>query len=208
MISPWADLFGPNKNPLHQSGGFLNQPLPPVSQPAPPSLWNKPIKRTVFISHSHLHESESKAFLREFGSVFHSWYFGLSNKNDRINSNLTHWPPRLKFSQEVQKLITSEIHTHSAEPSCRRLLVPIEEVTNLLAEASKTLSTEVTLSMKVYVPRIDRGISYPVDQLHNIVLYDSSLPSASISFLFNNVTTLLEIQINRSSKYVKVSKEP
>lgn len=48
-----------------------------------------PIKRTVFISHSHLHESESKLFLREFGSVFHARHIGISNKNDRIKSNDT-----------------------------------------------------------------------------------------------------------------------
>lgn len=82
-------MFGPNKNPLHQSSGFLNLPPSPLSQPAPPSGWSEPVKRTVFLSHSHLHEWESKAFLREFGSVFHARHIGLSNKNDRIKSNDT-----------------------------------------------------------------------------------------------------------------------
>lgn len=56
-------------------------------QPIPGAVSTGPIRRTVFISHSHLHETETKAFLREFGSVFHARHIGLSNKNDRINSN-------------------------------------------------------------------------------------------------------------------------
>jgi hypothetical protein len=45
-----------------------------------------PIRRTVFISHSHLHESESKRFLLDFSEVFRARHIGLSNKQDRINS--------------------------------------------------------------------------------------------------------------------------
>ncbi len=47
------------------------------------------IKRTAFVSHSHLHESENKVFLREFGSVFHVRHIGPSKKNHQIKSNDT-----------------------------------------------------------------------------------------------------------------------
>lgn len=86
MPSPFDSLFNPYQSqpvssPIHEAiKGHLAAPLPTPS-------YSEPVRRTVFISHSHLHESESKAFLREFGSVFHARHIGLSNKNDRIKSN-------------------------------------------------------------------------------------------------------------------------
>ena len=65
----------------------LMTPVPSTPLPSMGSLSPGPVRRTVFISHSHLHESETKAFLTEFGSVFHQRHIGLSKKDDRIKSN-------------------------------------------------------------------------------------------------------------------------
>ena len=73
-----------------------------LGQPA--AIITAPVRRTVFISHSHLHESESKAFLREFGSVFIERHIGLSNKNDRIRSN----DPDYVMGRIRQELIQSK----------------------------------------------------------------------------------------------------
>ena len=44
------------------------------------------VRRTVFISHSHLHESETNQFLKDFQGVFISRHIGVSNRDDFIES--------------------------------------------------------------------------------------------------------------------------
>lgn len=86
MPSPFDAFFGQPGKPQPPQGWLSFGPAAHAGQPTPFLMSADPFKRTVFISHSHLHESESKTFLREFGSVFHARHIGLSNKNDRINS--------------------------------------------------------------------------------------------------------------------------
>jgi len=87
MNFPWDNPFSQNQKPMLTNNDILKW-LPSQSlQPNPAIHSVDPVKRTVFISHSHLHESESKVFLREFGSVFRARHIGLSNQRDRINSN-------------------------------------------------------------------------------------------------------------------------
>lgn len=50
----------------------------------PPTIG--PIRRTVFISHSHLHEVETKQFLKDFDGVFIPRHIGVSNRDDFIES--------------------------------------------------------------------------------------------------------------------------
>ena len=54
-----------------------------VLAPPPPA---GPVHRTVFISHSHLHESETNQFLKDFQGVFISRHIGVSNRDDFIES--------------------------------------------------------------------------------------------------------------------------
>jgi hypothetical protein len=46
----------------------------------------EPIHRVVFVSHSHLHEGETKQFLREFQGVFIARHVGVSDRDDFIES--------------------------------------------------------------------------------------------------------------------------
>jgi|JI6StandDraft_1071083.scaffolds.fasta_scaffold06573_5 hypothetical protein len=103
MASSFDSLFNPQppKPPSFLEIWAKLAPLPAAS--TVPTIYTPP-RRTVFISHSHLHESESKAFLREFGSVFIERHIGLSNKNDRIKSN----DPAYVMSRIRQELIQSK----------------------------------------------------------------------------------------------------
>lgn len=112
------------------------------------------------------------------------------------------------FSDEAQKLLLGEVHTHSQDPSHRRLLVDTGKLKSLLSNAATQLAEPVTLSMRVYVPRIDGGISYAVDQLQNVVLHHTGAKTNAPAFLFENTTTLLEIQVNRVNTFVTVGKTP
>lgn len=90
--------------------GYVPQP-PPLPQP-------EYVRRKVFISHSHLHESESKAFLREFSSVLIEKQIGLSEKQDRIQSNNPDYVMRciredLIQSQSTVTLVLVGSCTHS-----------------------------------------------------------------------------------------------
>ncbi len=74
-------------------------PPPPFDQPlrlpgsgqfpsAVPALLpsTEPTRRVVFISHSHLHESETKQFLKDFQGVFIARHIGVSDRDDFIES--------------------------------------------------------------------------------------------------------------------------
>src|SRR6478752_9434681 len=89
---------------------YVPQPSP-LPQP-------EPVRRKVFISHSHFHESESKAFLKEFGAVLLARHIGLSQKQNRIRSNNPDYVMRciredLIQSQSTVTLVLIGSCTHS-----------------------------------------------------------------------------------------------
>jgi hypothetical protein len=56
--------------------------------PAPASfVATEPVRRAVFVSHSHLNESETKQFFREFSGVFIPRSLGVSDKDEFIDSD-------------------------------------------------------------------------------------------------------------------------
>jgi hypothetical protein len=55
----------------------------PASLPSPSA---QPTCRIVFVSHSHLHEVETKQFLKEFAGAFIARHVGVSNRDDFIDS--------------------------------------------------------------------------------------------------------------------------
>ena len=63
---------------------YLRQLLSP--QPAPSPL-AQPTRRVVFVSHSHLHETETKQFLKDFEGAFIQRHIGVSDRDDFIESN-------------------------------------------------------------------------------------------------------------------------
>jgi hypothetical protein len=116
----------------------------------------------------------------------------------------------LDYTERASALILGQAHQHTVDPSYRRFLVDVSAIKALLVEASGPdgLDEPVTLSMRVYVPRVDSGIFYAVDQLQNVVLVDTSAKSKGPSFLFENTTTMLELRVNRSNTYVTVGTKP
>jgi hypothetical protein len=115
-----------------------------------------------------------------------------------------------RLGDEINRILLSQIHTHSRDPSFRRLLVNLREIKKKLTEAENALRTPVVLSMRLYVPDRDRGIRYDVKSLQNIVLHDPSASSSSTmpTFFYENTTTLVEMCVNRLCDYVTVGPSP
>lgn len=80
MSSPF-DPLSPFGNPL---GLPASLQYPVAAQSPLPTT--EPIRRVVFISHSHLHESETKQFLKDFQGVFSPRLIGARNQDDFIES--------------------------------------------------------------------------------------------------------------------------
>jgi hypothetical protein len=57
-------------------------------------IFESPVRRKVFISHSHLHSGENEAFLRDFGDVFVPFQLGIQDDDDFINSADTEYVMR------------------------------------------------------------------------------------------------------------------
>lgn len=108
------------------------------------------------------------------------------------------------WTRKVNEVLLGEIHTHSKDPSFRRLLVDVDAVRRLLRQAQKDLGEDLVLSMRVYVPRVDKGIYYNIDRLQNIVLYDAAEQQDRFALFYENTTTLVELRVDRANTYVTV----
>jgi len=83
------------------------------SAPAAPPLTG-PARRTVFISHSHLHELETKQFLKDSQGVFIPKSIGVSDRDDFIEST----DPDYVMRRILQKHIGSASRTIILVGSC------------------------------------------------------------------------------------------
>jgi hypothetical protein len=114
------------------------------------------------------------------------------------------------LSDRFQKILMGQIHTHNTDSSYRRLLVNLYELESLIDEAKKKLG-DFVLVMKIYIPEIDKGIFYDVDSLQNIIIYrtdEKGSKQNTPSLFFENTTTLLEFNVDRKTKYVRIGAEP
>jgi len=115
----------------------------------------------------------------------------------------------LGASERIHRLLTAEFHTHSVDPAYRRMLVDVDAVRDELARIERRWGTPPVLSAKVHVPRVDRGIEYRLDTLQNVVLYDPLDPQrGGLSFFYPNTTTLVELRVDRLTRYVRLCTEP
>ncbi|MCC6661042.1 MAG: alpha/beta hydrolase [Phycisphaerales bacterium] len=112
------------------------------------------------------------------------------------------------LSVRAAEALTREGHEHSADASHRRFLVDVREIAAVLADARTRLGDDAVLSMRVYVPDVDDGISYDVKNLQNIVLQRAAPEGGRPTFIFPDTTTLLELRINRCCDLVTVEREP
>jgi hypothetical protein len=74
----------------------------PGSTPSWQTILNPPVRRKVFLSHSHIHERENAAFLRDFGDVFIAKQLGIFGNEDFINSTDTNYVMHCVRSRYVQ----------------------------------------------------------------------------------------------------------
>ncbi|ACO04718.1 MULTISPECIES: hypothetical protein [Persephonella] len=115
------------------------------------------------------------------------------------------------WSRRFHELITDEFHNNSTDPSFRRFIVGIKKLKNEIKECCKSLGSDIVLSMKIYVPRVDEGIYYETEKLKNIILLrteNGQIVDEKPSLFYPNTTTLIEMKINRSTKYVTVDIKP
>lgn len=117
------------------------------------------------------------------------------------------------FSDDANRIITSEFHPHSVDPSYRRFLINLDALKALMEKASGPknqggLGEPVALSMRVYVPKVDQAIQYAIDDLQNIRLHSTDGKPKGPTFLFENTTTLLEVRVNRVTSYVTMGVKP
>lgn len=114
-----------------------------------------------------------------------------------------------ELSSEAHKIITCEFHTHSVDSSYRRLLVNKNEIETFLRQVAQKLGPQFVLSMRMYVPSVDKGIKYKIESLQNIVIYDSRQTKSNVpQFFYENTTTLVELKVDRFNEYVTINQEP
>lgn len=103
-----------------------------------------------------------------------------------------------------------QIHTQNTDTRYRRLLVNLNELDALIEETQDSLG-DFVLVMKIYIPEIDKGIYYDVDSLQNIIIYrtdEKETKEKAPTLFFENTTTLLEVSVDRKTKYVRLGTEP
>ncbi|NPA17178.1 MAG: alpha/beta hydrolase [Aquificae bacterium] len=123
----------------------------------------------------------------------------------RLSSRELYW------SEKIHGYITDEFHTNSTDSSFRRFLVGIKGLKRKIEECCRDLGSDIILSVKIHVPRIDQGIYYETKKLKNIVLLKTenhTLPAGDVSLFYPNTTTLMELKVNRATKYVTVGLKP
>lgn len=109
------------------------------------------------------------------------------------------------WTEKFNKIMLAEVHTHTVDPSYRRLLVNVDELKEMVARARHDMKADIVVGMRIYVPPIDAGISYDHSCLQNIVIYDPLSKKKALTFFYENTTTLVELRVNRLSTYVKLA---
>lgn len=121
-------------------------------------------------------------------------------------------PAERALSDIANQIITAEFHPYSQDPSFRRFLIDLPALRALLAKAASDqdgcLGGPVALSMRVYVPKVDEGITYDIGNLQNIVLVRTDQKSKGPTFLYENTTTLLELRVRRDCSLIRVGTDP
>ena len=116
----------------------------------------------------------------------------------------------IEWSQKVHSYITDEFHNNLTDPSYRRFLVGLKGLRKLLKECYQDIG-DVILSVKIHIPKVDEGIYYDTKKLKNIFLLrteNGEIVEGKPSLFYPNTTTLMELMVNRSTKYVSVSLTP
>lgn len=144
--------------------------------------------------------------IRDFTIEF--YVYKSAKEEERLIGNKSYFNQTEQIlSEEFHRVFTREFHTHTKDSSYRRLLVNMADMSELIAKAKMQLGPFV-LSMKIFVPGIDRGIYYDLDSLQNVVIYHSENKDVGTPMLFyGNTTTMIELKVNRQTSYVRISRD-
>lgn len=104
------------------------------------------------------------------------------------------------LSDDVDKLMASEFHTHGSDASFRRILIDAAKIAPLIPEGH-------LLAMRMHVPKIDRGIYYDTANTQDVILWDPGKEDGP-QFFFPNTTTLVELVVDRVTQYVTLRTTP
>jgi pimeloyl-ACP methyl ester carboxylesterase len=103
-----------------------------------------------------------------------------------------------KLSDQINEIMGSEFHTFTGDSSYRRFLVDG-------AAVAQIVPSTCVLALRMHVPRVDRGIFYDTKNSQDIVLWDRTLSAGQgPTFFYPSTTTLLELVVDRVTKYVRV----
>ncbi|MFQ5599844.1 MAG: esterase/lipase family protein [Candidatus Krumholzibacteriia bacterium] len=113
-----------------------------------------------------------------------------------------------ELGEEAHERMTRQFHTYGSDPSYRRFLVDVGEMQQFLERAERTLGEPAVLCLRIHVPRIDAGIEYDVRRLQNIVIHDPAVTSRRSGFFRPDATTLIELRVDRTTRYVTIQTQP
>lgn len=137
--------------------------------------------------------------------------FSVYKKEGITGSTISNEKLMEKYSSVINEMITKETHSFSKDSSYRRLLINYDELNAYLDKLASDpkLADGYLVTLKIFVPKIDKGISYDIDNLQNILIYDSTHTNPNIPrFFYVNTTTLIELHVDRNNTYVSVQTEP
>lgn len=138
--------------------------------------------------------------IRDFTLEFFVRRTERADRDNRVLTGTRSTKAERKYSEDVNKALCSEFHAHRDDPSFRRMLVDFEEVKPCVPEG-------YLLAMRMHVPRVDRGIFYDTSNTQDVVIWDPGNEKGP-TFFYENTTTLVELVVDRVTRYVTVGTSP
>ncbi|MFD2405116.1 hypothetical protein ACFSVK_03850 [Azorhizophilus paspali] len=124
-----------------------------------------------------------------------------------INDEKTFSENEERLSARLQSIIAAGFYTNRQDPSFRRFLVNLADLNALLDEAKELLGQDIAITVRIYIPDVEKGIRYEIGRLQNVLLYTSNKDrhdNDRPSFIFSNTTTLIEMKVDRYNHYVVI----
>jgi len=109
------------------------------------------------------------------------------------------------WSQQIHDEMQKHMVRHSKDRSFMRILIHLRKVLEIFNQAKEDLKYPIVMCMRIFAAPVEKGIKYMVDGIQDVVIYDPTNSSTTVTqFLHRNTTTLVEIRIDRYNNYVKI----
>lgn len=99
-----------------------------------------------------------------------------------------------EMSGELDEMLRSNVHIHSAAPHMRRFLIHPKKIDEVLGD-------DFVITMKIDADARDKEIHYRTETFENYLVYDPK-SDRKPKLLFENTTTLVDVLVDRYSKLV------